>query len=88
MDGGGNGNPVTSGGIYTALGNKADKATTLSGYGIVDAYSTGNIDTLLMAKQDALSFDTTPTDRRTAYTREQFSHFAKFIYGSLGDLRT
>lgn len=55
-------NPVTSGGVYTALGNKANKATTLSGYGITDAYSSGTIDTLLLAKQDTLSFDTTPTN--------------------------
>ena len=29
-------NPVTSGGIYTALAGKADVATTLAGYGITD----------------------------------------------------
>ena len=37
-------NPVTSGGIKTALDGKADKATTLNDYGIIDAYTKIEID--------------------------------------------
>lgn len=33
--------------ILTALGNKADKATTLSGYGITDAYTITQIDSIV-----------------------------------------
>ena len=33
--------------ILTALGNKADKATTLSGYGITDAYTIAQIDSIV-----------------------------------------
>ena len=36
----------------TALDNKADKATTLAGYGIADAYSKGEVDNALNNKAD------------------------------------
>jgi hypothetical protein len=58
----------------TELANKADKATTLAGYGITDTYTknqtdellgkkanTQDVDDALSAKQDALTFDSTPT---------------------------
>lgn len=41
----------------TALDGKADKATTLAGYGITDAYTKTEVDTALNGKQDSL--DTT-----------------------------
>lgn len=37
------------GDIMTALGNKADKATTLAGYGIADAYTASQVNSLLAA---------------------------------------
>lgn len=41
------GNVNSIGDILTTLGNKADKATTLSGYGITDAYTKANVNNLL-----------------------------------------
>ena len=45
--------------INTSLGNKADKATTLSGYGITDAYTSEEVDNKLSqelaTKQDSLT---------------------------------
>ena len=47
--------------INTSLGNKADKATTLSGYGITDAYTSEEVDNKLYqelaTKQDSLTTD-------------------------------
>lgn len=37
-------NPVKSSGVFTALSNKADKSTSLAGYGINDAYTKSEID--------------------------------------------
>lgn len=44
---------VTSGAVKTALDTKADKATTLSDYGITDAYTQTETDNLLKGKYDA-----------------------------------
>lgn len=41
------GNVNSIGDIITTLGGKADKATTLGGYGITDAYTKTNVDNLL-----------------------------------------
>lgn len=38
---------------YTTLNNKANKATTLAGYGITDAYTTASADALFVQKPDA-----------------------------------
>ena len=48
----GNTNIPTGGAVYTAVNAKADKATTLAGYGITDAYTKTQTDTALEAKQD------------------------------------
>lgn len=45
-------NPVKSGGVYAALDGKADKATTLSGYGITDAYTKTETNEVLDTKAD------------------------------------
>lgn len=42
-----------SGAIETAIANKAEKATTLAGYGITDAYTKTEVDTALGDKADA-----------------------------------
>ena len=38
---------VTGGQLFTELGKKADKATTLAGYGITDAYTKAEIDNMI-----------------------------------------
>ena len=42
-------NVVKSGGVYTALQAKADKASTLEGYGITDAYTKSEVDSKVSA---------------------------------------
>lgn len=46
---------------------KADKATTLAGYGITDAYTKDKIKSLLAGKLDAMSFDSKPTLNSPCY---------------------
>ena len=53
--------------VDTALATKADKATTLDGYGITDAYTKTTIKTLLAGKLDAMSFDNEPTLNSPCY---------------------
>lgn len=45
--------------LNTAIDKKADKATTLAGYGITDAYTQEQANTKLAAKQDNVEFDGT-----------------------------
>ena len=47
--------------LEAKIDNKADKATTLDGYGITDAYTKDSVDGMLSQKNDILTFDTTPT---------------------------
>lgn len=47
--------------VESGLAKKADKATTLAGYGITDGATTAD----LQKKQDALTFDSTPTENST-----------------------
>ena len=53
--------------VTTALDGKADKATTLAGYGIIDAYTKGDVDDKLNAKADAANVFT----KDQTYTRDQ-----------------
>lgn len=46
---------------------KADKATTLAGYGITDAYTKTTVKTLLAGKLDAMPFDNEPTLNSPCY---------------------
>ena len=46
---------------------KADKATTLDGYGITDAYTKTTVKSLLAGKLDAMSFDNEPTLNSPCY---------------------
>ena len=48
--------------VNVALENKADKATTLSGYGITDAYNTTEIDSKLKTINDNLNTKTSATE--------------------------
>jgi hypothetical protein len=60
----GSDNLVSSGGIYNALQSKADKATTLDGYGIEDAYDMRESDIRFLQKQviNPDDWDSTPTN--------------------------
>lgn len=60
----GSDNLVSSGGIYNALQSKADKATTLDGYGIEDAYNMQESNIRFLQKQDINpnNWDNTPTN--------------------------
>ena len=61
-------NPVASGVIYDALTLKADKATTLDGYGITDAYSKAQTDAKLANKVDNSTFS---QYQSTVYTKSE-----------------
>lgn len=71
---------VTAGEMGIALATKADKATTLAGYGITDAYTKTEADTLLGAKADqATTYTKTEVntalalkaDKATTYTKTE-----------------
>lgn len=47
------------------ISGKADKSTTLAGYGITNAYTKDEVDTSLQGKQSTLTFDITPTTSST-----------------------
>ena len=53
--------------VATALDGKANKADTLAGYGITDAYTKGDVDNKLNAKADAANVFT----KDQTYTRDQ-----------------
>jgi hypothetical protein len=53
--------------MLNTINNKADKATTLDGYGITDAYTKTTVKTLLAGKLDAMSFDSEPTLNSPCY---------------------
>lgn len=53
--------------VTTALDGKANKADTLAGYGITDAYTKGDVDDKLNAKADAANVFT----KDQTYTRDQ-----------------
>ena len=53
--------------MLNTINNKADKATTLAGYGITDAYTKDKIKSLLAGKLDAMSFDSEPTLNSPCY---------------------
>ena len=64
-------NPVASGVIYDALTLKADKATTLDGYGITDAYSKAQTDAKLANKVDNSTFS---QYQSTVYTKSEVNN--------------
>lgn len=60
-------NKVDESVVETALDGKADKADTLAGYGIKDAYTKGDVDNKLNEKADAANVFT----KDQTYTRDQ-----------------
>lgn len=70
----GNENPISSGGVYNALSNKADKATTLSGYNISNAYTKDEVDNLFSQHETNISWKAavaTYSDIATTYPNPQ-----------------
>ena len=53
--------------VNELLALKSDKATTLAGYGITDAYTKAMVKSLLAGKLDAMSFDNEPTLNSPCY---------------------
>ncbi len=53
--------------VDTALATKADKSTTLDGYGITDAYTKTTVKSLLAGKLDTKPFDSVPTPDSPCY---------------------
>lgn len=53
-------NYITSGTVYDSVSKKADKESTLAGYGITDAYDKTYLNRALKNKLDKMPFDTTP----------------------------
>lgn len=58
------GNVDSIGDIITTLGTKAEKATTLGGYGITDAYTSSKVDELLKAVNDVIATKWTQDDEK------------------------
>ena len=58
---------LTSGTVYNALLVKADKSTTLAGYGITDAYTKEKTDQKLAQKLNSMPFDSEPTNNSPCY---------------------
>lgn len=54
-------------GIDSSVTNKADKATTLAGYGISDAYTREGTDKKLARKLDSMPFDSEPKNNSPCY---------------------
>ena len=71
--------------INTALEGKADKATTLAGYNISDAYTQTQIDNKLKAKQDTITFDGTYSDSNKAATVSTVTSAISGIKGTTED---
>lgn len=60
-------NYITSGTVYDSVSKKADKESTLAGYGITDAYDKTYLDRALKNKLDAKPFDTAPKENSPNY---------------------
>ena len=58
---------LTSGAVYNALLAKADKSTTLAGYGITDAYTKEKTDQKLAQKLNSMPFDNEPKQNSPCY---------------------
>lgn len=58
---------LTSGAVYNALLAKADKSTTLAGYGISDAYTQEETNKKLARKLDSMPFDSEPKNNSPCY---------------------
>ena len=74
-------NYITSGTVYNSVSKKADKATSLEGYGITDAYDKTYINRALKFKLDAKPFDTVPKENSPNYVT------SGTVYNSVNSLR-
>ena len=53
--------------ILATVGNKADKSTTLSGYGISDAYTKSEVDSKTTVDSELLTSSTNPVQNKVIY---------------------
>lgn len=60
-------NPVQNKVLTAIINNKANKATTLAGYGITDAYTRERTNEKLARKLDSMPFDSEPTNNSPCY---------------------
>lgn len=60
-------NPVQNKVLTAIINNKANKATTLAGYGITDAYTREKTNEKLARKLDSMPFDSEPTNNSPCY---------------------
>ena len=60
-------NYITSGTVYDSVSKKADKESTLAGYGITDAYNKTYLDKALKDKLNKKPFDTVPKENSPNY---------------------
>lgn len=60
-------NPVQNKVLTAIINNKANKATTLAGYGITDAYTREKTNGKLAQKLDSMPFDSEPTNNSPCY---------------------
>lgn len=67
----------------TAIAGKADKATTLTGYGITDAYTKTEVDTAVGKKQDKLSHYTETVKNETETSTIDNTAFAVYTVAGI-----
>lgn len=60
-------NPVQNKVLTAIINSKANKATTLAGYGITDAYTKGKTDQKLAQKLNSMPFDSEPKNNSPCY---------------------
>ena len=72
---------VTEKAVATALADKADTATTLSGYGITDAYTKTEVDTALSGKADTAT-TLSGYGITDAYTKTEVDAHGFNVYGN------
>lgn len=73
--------------VINSIENKADKATTLAGYGIADSYTKAETDAVLSSKYDASNFEY-GTGTMTLHSTGQPINEVNFDYQKLGKMVT
>lgn len=74
--------------VGTALTTKADKATTLAGYGITDAYTKTEVDNELATKYDASNIETGIGSFTPSSNSKDVIQSADFKYQRIGNIVT
>ena len=79
----GSNNAITSGAVHTALNNKADKGTTLSSYGITDAYTKQEIANVIASEATPIYADQVTVNDDTIILNPQKSIYTKTLSGDV-----